>query len=269
MLNYVPQTSLTPVFSPTESIPPDFTFKIDNKNYYCHRVAVFSLSPILRAKANEIKANGGIYSEFADSNNIKDPKHYFKLICDYFHGKIIEISQENAPFLHKIANIFGLSQLISLTEQHLIPLTNENAIEQMKLYSESGVEYYECADLIASNWNIYQNDPNVFNFPVFAFEQIFDSENLEIDSESTLILYIKRLISVHGNEYSILFRSVKTEEISQNEVDEILTYSELDTIDPDIIDSLKERLLLDIIVPDDEEEQSNRENNQNPAFFAN
>ena len=267
MLNYVPNPSVTSLFSPSQSLPPDFAFNVDNKIYYCHQVTVFSLSQILREKAVEFKEKGQVFNEFNDLKNIRDPKRYFQLICDYFHGKNIQISHENAPFLNKIASILGLSNLLKSTEQYLAPLSYENAIEQMKLYSESGVEYYKCADLIASQWNVLKNDPKVFDLPVFAFEQIFDSESLQIDSESSLISYIKRLIAVHGDEYSILFKSIHTEEISQNEIDDILSHTEVDTIDPEIIDSLKERLVLDIYVPEEDEvDQNNIPNNPNTAY---
>ena len=227
--------------SAAAACPHDFTFIIDGKRYECHRIVVFSLAPAI---ANQCLNTSREYS----FGNIKDPKNYFQLFSDYFHGKEIKICFENAPFFEEIGTILGMGQFVQCARQYLDALP-KNLVEQMKVYSECGVENIEFADEIASSWDVYEKDESLYELPPLAFKLILESQYLKYESESKLYQYIKKLIEKKGKKYISLFSVLQTADLEQNEIAEILEMSQYENIKPDILNALKERFTLAVEMP--------------------
>ena len=239
-------------YLPASSCPPDFTFLIDGEIYATHKPIVFASSPKLTELATKAVAKNENFSEFAFSTDTKDPKHYFQIFSDYFHGKEIEITQENAPFLRKISDILGIDNILKHSCAFIPQLTEQNAIEQMLLFSSCGVEYDESANLIAGKWDIYEREPALLDLPVFAFNQILISDHLKIESESKLFQFLKKLVDKHGRSYSVLFGFLRMSDLEQYEVLEILSICEYDNIKSEIVGALRERLICEVEPPNNE-----------------
>ena len=236
-------------YVPACASPPDFTFIIDGEKYATHKPIVFASSPKLTELAAKAIAKNEIFSEFTFSTDTKDPKHYFQIFSDYFHGKEIQITSENAPFLKKISDILGIDAIFNKSCALIPPLTEQNAIQQMQLFSSCGVENDECANLIAKRWDVYEQDPAFLDLPVFAFTQILSSDNLNIEIESKLFQLFKKLVEKHGRSYSVLFGYLRMNALEQYDVIEMLSICEYDNIKSEIVGALRERLTCEIEPP--------------------
>ena len=247
---------LSPLFNPVYVCPEDFAIIVDNETYYCHKIVVFTLSNVI---CNEAMKNPKLSSFTIPKESISDPNRYFKLINEYFHGKEIKLTYQNVPFIWSISQYLQLQQLSELAKMSVPPLTKENALDIMKQFSQNKIPFEDCEKLIAENWEYYMTKPEIFDLPVYAFQRIIDSEYFSYSNESELFNFIKKLSS-KSHEYTSLFGLCYPEKLQQDNIQDIITLSEYDSIEPDVI-----RLLIDIIDPseDDSGQYAEYPNQQN------
>lgn len=224
-------------FMPTGVLPPDFVFYIDGEEYPVHRVTAATLSPKL---ASMLKENKDLNSY--SYNNIKDPHKYFQLISDAFHGRNLMLNPKNAPFIFYIANDLDIQMLKAAASQFLKPVTRENAIEILSIYGEMRIPHVECADLLAENFEDFQNRPEFLKMPINAYEQIFESDKFQIADESVLFDFIVNVIKNNTQEYSILFSLQRVENLEPKMVEQIIEHVSYNSVDPEIIKTLLYRL---------------------------
>ena len=228
------------LFSPSYSIPEDFTFIVDKKKYYCHKFVVFNLSNFLYT---QVQNNKNLNSWTIP--DIKDPHNYFQIIVDYFHGKKKKlINQENSIFISAIANYLQVNELLMDAQEYIPRVTTENILYVMKLYSELNIPSFDCAQKIAMNWSQYNQKPELMDLPPFAFSQIF--RELKNITQKDLFDFIKKLVEIHDTaEYIALFQYCFLPGFEQNDVNDILyhiIYNQTDSIDPNIIKILVDRI---------------------------
>ena len=233
-------------FIPASVCPEDFTFIVDGTKYYCHKFVLINLSMVV---SQNILADPTF--SVMEIPNIKDPNHHFQLIIDYFHGKQLKITEQNYPLIAYITTYLQIMSLFPEISNSPMTLSKETAIQNLKSCAELGNSSPDFAKIIASSWAEFSKNEDIYSLPVFAFAQIFNSDEFSVDNESELFNFILELIKRNSNEYAALFEYCYANKLQQEDINKLLEMDQIDNVNPEIIN-----LLLDKIDPLPEDVQN-------------
>lgn len=242
-----------------EPIPYDFVICIDDSKYMCHKKQLFPFTNKITPDMNSFTIE-----------KIKDPNHDFQLILDLLNGKSIEITKINSYFINACGQELGMQALIDATDPYCrAPVTTINVLDVIRTLAEHNLNYLDEADFIAENFMALKDKRELKTLPIEVLHAILESNKFSYQNEEEFFHWINSVVSTSGSSYNVLFGYCYFEKLSKKTMKEFVDVVSYDSIHAFIWNSLKSRLVQNIISAEEEEEEKPQIPQFNPTFSPN
>ncbi|EAY13281.1 hypothetical protein TVAG_464150 [Trichomonas vaginalis G3] len=228
-----------------QPVPYDFTIYIDDAKYMCHLNQLIEISSKITKDLNSFTIE-----------KIKDPNHDFQIIIDILNGKAVEINKFNSYFINACGQALGIKALIDATVPFCTALiTPSTVLEVVKQLAEHDLDYHDEVDFIAENFMQLKDKRELKMLPVEVLQSIIQSNKFSFPNEEDFFHWIMSVVSTSGSSYNVLFGYCFFEKLSKKCMREFVDIVSYDSIEPFIWNSLKNRLVQDVIQTEEEEDR--------------
>lgn len=238
---------------PLNQYEKNFTFIVNGKSYYTSKFIADLLSPKISnihridPTVDEfvIKTHiNGDFEQFLSLNNFKEEYlsekelHFFLEIIEKLETEKIDVKIDSSPI--SINNVIDRLQVHSISRQ---------------FYSK---EYKEEITFVAKNFHriLEKQEDNLYDLSVLTFEDIFNDESFQIETEDELLEFINSLYS-KSSDFSTLYEKVCFSNVSVEGIENFLSIFKINDLSQGAWLSLSKRLRCQIVKNESENIQTN------------
>ena len=223
-------------------IEPDFEFVVGDKKYPCSSFAAEFLSPAIA----EIRSKDPSVKSF--KIDVEDPNNYFDLVLQLMNGFEVEADIPQSIFLTKVGRILQNDEIVdSFSFINNNRLTIKNVIPTYLEKKEFNCNTIKELEYITKHFYAIDED-ELLLLDKDTLMQILSSDNLIINFEDSLYLFVSKLIDQRGSEYNEFLKFVRFENVSIKAAQTFNKYLTIDIVrkSPSILQSLQKRMLFPI-----------------------
>ena len=228
---------------PLDKYPKDFLFIVNGEEYHTSFIFADLLSP----KISKIHYSDPTMSTYLINTETKGDFNRFINLQNF---KELNLNENDLPFFSEI-----IQELETDSFNIEIPtpkLTIDNIFEQFNKHFLSPLFYskqYESEiDFISSNFPeiLKQHKQNLSNLPIEVLQDIFQNNNLQLDTEDELLEFINEVYK-QGTETSILYSYVYFSNVEINSIDTFLNIFNICDLTSEVWNSISNRLRREIV----------------------